>query len=336
MIRKFLIERISWVSLIVLLQLLALILAYLDSSLSIDSMFYYVFLSLVISSLFVVIRYFKETSFFKELDLRDSTTDITSLPEPNSPFESFIYNEITSLIEQLEKDSSTNRLLLEQEKDEMLSWIHEVKTPLTALKLIIDRTEDHQLKSELMHEWLRIYYLLDQQLHKKRIPFIENDLFIENVELESILYSEIHMLRSWCLKKGIGFDVELSSTHVLTDVKWLSFILRQILTNAVKYSEEGSEITIQSAVQKGQTILNVTDNGRGIDPPRDVPRIFDKGFTSINKHQDQHATGMGLYLAKKAAIPLGIHISVWSTVGRGTTFTLTFSKENRFLQIQGE
>ncbi|WP_332633953.1 sensor histidine kinase [Halalkalibacter flavus] len=334
MIKKFLMERISWIMLIVLLQLLALILAYLDPSLSIDSMFYYVFLSLVISSLFVVIRYFKETSFFKELDLRESTTDITSLPEPNSPFESFIYKQITSPIEQLEINASTNQLLFEQEKDELLSWIHEVKTPLTALQLIIDRTEDHQLKSELIHEWLRIHYLLDQQLHQKRIPFIENDLFIENVELESLLYSEIRTLRSWCLKKGIGFDVELVATHVLTDAKWLSFILRQLLTNAVKYSKEGSEISIQSADQMGQTILTVADSGRGIDP-RDLPRIFDKGFTSTSKHQDQHATGMGLYLAKKAATPLGIHISVQSTVGRGTTLTLTFSKENRFLQIQG-
>ncbi|TCK98039.1 OmpR family two-component system bacitracin resistance sensor histidine kinase BceS [Natranaerovirga hydrolytica] len=334
MIKKFLMERISWIILIVLLPLLALILAYLDPALSIDSIFYYVFLSLVISFLFVFIRYFKETSFYKELALRDSTTDITSLPEPNSSFESFIYKQITSSIEQLEKDASTNRLLLEQEKDDLLSWIHEVKTPLTALKLIIDRSEDHQLKSDLMHEWLRIHYLLDQQLHQKRIPFIENDLFIEKVELESLLYSEIHTLRSWCLKKGIGFDVELNSTHVLTDGKWLSFILRQLLTNAVKYSEEGSEITIQSVDKVGQTILTVADNGRGIDP-RDVSRIFDKGFTSTSKYQDQHATGMGLYLAKKAAIPLGIRISIQSILGKGTTVTLTFSKENQFLQIQG-
>ncbi|WP_416147565.1 sensor histidine kinase [Salipaludibacillus sp. HK11] len=334
MIRKFVMERISWLILVVFLLLLSLLMAYLDPSLSLDSMFYYVFLSLVISILFVVHRYFKETSFFKELDTRDSTTDITSLPEPNSPFESFIYKQITTPIEQLAKDVSTNQLLLEEEKDDLLAWIHEVKTPLTALRLIIDRTEDQQLKSELMYEWLRIYYLLDQQLHQKRIPFIENDLFIENVELESLLYSEIRTLRSWCLKKGIGFDVELHSTHVLTDTKWLAFILRQLLTNAVKYSEEGSEITVQSTDQKGQTILTVADNGRGIDS-RDVPRIFDKGFTSTGKNQDQHATGMGLYLAKKAAIPLGIHISVRSIISSGTTFTLTFSKENRFLEIQG-
>ncbi|WEG17352.1 sensor histidine kinase [Alkalihalophilus pseudofirmus] len=334
MIRTFIKERISWIFLIVLLQLLGLFMAYLDPSLSLESMLYYMFLSLVISSLFVIIRYFRETAFFKELDARDSTTDITTLPQPNSPFEALVYGQITSPVEQLEKEASINQLLLEQEKDELLSWIHEVKTPLTALRLIIDRTNDPTLKSELMHEWLRIHFLLDQQLHQKRIPFIENDLFIEKVDLEPLLYSEIHTLRSWCVKKGIGFDVELASSEVLTDAKWLAFILRQLLTNAVKYSEEGSEIRIQSSVQKGQTTLTVADNGRGIDP-RDLSRIFDKGFTSTSQHQDQHATGMGLYLAKKAAAPLGIHISVQSTVGSGTTFTLTFSQENQFLQIQG-
>ncbi|MDG5473137.1 sensor histidine kinase [Jeotgalibacillus sp. ET6] len=333
MIRKFLMERISWIGLILLLQLVGLTIAYLDPSLSFSSMMYYVFLSLVISSVFIIIRYFRETPFYKELELREATTDLTSFPEPNSPFEGSVYEQVTSAIEKLEKDASHNQLLLEEEKDELLSWIHEVKTPLTAMKLIIDRTENHQLKSELMYEWLRIYYLLDQQLHQKRIPFIENDLFIEKVELEPLIYSEIHTLRSWCLKKKIGFEVELDSPHVLSDAKWLAFILRQLLTNAVKYSHEGSDITIHSSQHMGQTVLTLSDQGRGI-AARDLPRIFDKGFTSTG-NPDQHATGMGLYLAQKASVPLHLHLSVQSTVGTGTTVMLTFPKENQFLEIQG-
>ncbi|MGD7045847.1 ATP-binding protein [Jeotgalibacillus proteolyticus] len=333
MIRKFLMERISWIGLILLLQLVGLTIAYLDPSLSFSSMMYYVFLSLVISSVFVVIRYFKETLFYKELELREATTDLTSFPEPNSPFEASVYEQVTTAIERLEKDASHNQLLLEEEKDELLSWIHEIKTPLTAMKLIIDRTQNHQLKSELMYEWLRIYYLLDQQLHQKRIPFIENDLFIEKVELEPLIYSEIHTLRSWCLKKKIGFEVVLDSPHVLTDAKWLSFILRQLLTNAVKYSHEDSDIALHSSQHMGQTTLTLSDQGRGI-AARDLPRIFEKGFTSTG-NPDQHATGMGLYLAKKASVPLQLHLSVQSTVGTGTIVTITFPKENQFLKIQG-
>ena len=76
-------------------------------------------------------------------------------------------------------------MTLEQEKDELLSWIHEVKTPLTAMHLMIDRLDDETMKTHLTYEWLRIHLLLDQQLHQKRIPFIENDLYIENIDLET-------------------------------------------------------------------------------------------------------------------------------------------------------
>ena len=155
------------------------------------------------------------------------------------------------------------------------------------------------MKSHLTYEWLRIHLLLDQQLHQRRIPFIENDLYIENTDLETIIFDEIKTLQSWCIQKGIGFDIQLEVTEVLTDAKWLAFIIRQLLTNAIKYSEE-SDIMIYSHEQAGQTILEVKDSGRGIDP-KDLSRIFDKGFTSTTNHHDNAATGMGLYLTKKAA-----------------------------------
>ena len=101
------------------------------------------------------------------------------------------------------------------------------------------------------------------------------------------------------MQKGIGFDVDLEITNVLSDAKWLSFIIRQLLTNAIKYSE-ASDIMITKLSEDDQTKLEIKDSGRGIDP-KDLPRIFDKGFTSTTKHQDHAATGMGLYLAKKGS-----------------------------------
>lgn len=107
--------------------------------------------------------------------------------------------------------------------------------------------------------------------------------------------------------------------------------MRQILTNAVKYSES-SDIIINSYPYADQVILEVKDHGRGINP-KDISRIFDKGFTSTTMRQDNAATGMGLYLAKKAAQSLLIQISVESALGVGSTFTLTFPKRNEFLNI---
>ncbi|WP_158734679.1 sensor histidine kinase [Alteribacillus sp. YIM 98480] len=334
MIRKYLRERRSWILMFMFLQVLALFITYLDSSIPYSAVMYYVFLSTIIFTIFIIIRYHQEVKFFIELSERKKDTDITTLPEPNRPFEKLIEQSISQPIEELKAEVSTQHTLLEQEKDEMLAWIHEVKTPLTAMQLIIDRVEDRHLKLQLTHEWMRVHLLLDQQLHQKRMPFMENDLYMEKIELASIVYSEINTLRSWCLQKGIGFNIDLTVINVLSDSKWLSFIIRQFLTNAVKYSEKGSDISISSSKHNGQTIFTVADSGRGIEA-RDLQRIFDKGFTSTSQHQDNTASGMGLYLAKKVASSLHIHINVQSEFGCGTSFSLTFPKANEFVDIQG-
>ncbi|MEC3884233.1 sensor histidine kinase [Halobacillus sp. HZG1] len=332
MIRKFLIERISWILLIVTLQLLALFVAFVDQTVPLSSMLYYILLSGLLVVLFLFIRYRKETRFYTEIEERDNDLDLTTFPEADSPFEAVIETNVRDQMEQLKQESSRNQSLLEQEKDELLSWIHEVKTPMTAMRLIIDRIDDFKLKSQLTFEWMRIHLLLDQQLHQKRIPFIENDLYIEEVELEPLLFNEIKSLRSWCMQKGIGFEIDLQAETVLTDAKWLAFICRQLMTNAIKYSEE-SEITISSTEEVGRVKLIIQDEGRGIDP-RDLSRIFEKGFTSTTAHQDQAATGMGLYLTDQIRKALKIDIDVQSELGRGTTFILLFPEPNEFTKLR--
>ncbi len=331
MIRKYIIERRSWIMLFMLQQLLIVFVAFIDSEIPLQSILYLVFLSMILFTIFLVFRYNKETRFYKSLEERDDNLDLTSMSSSESPFEVIIENSMTNQTEWLKKTASINLINLEQEKDDLLSWIHEVKTPLTAMHLMIDRIEDEAMKTHLTYEWLRIHLLLDQQLHQRRIPFIENDLYIEETDIETIIFDEIKTLKSWCIQKGIGFDINLEVAEVLSDAKWLAFILRQLLTNAVKYSQ-ASDITIQSYQSAEHTSLEVTDRGRGIDP-RDLPRIFDKGFTSTTMHQDTAATGMGLYLAQKVAKSLLIQIHVTSAIGIGTTVTLTFPQKNEFVRI---
>jgi two-component system, OmpR family, bacitracin resistance sensor histidine kinase BceS len=332
MFTTYLKERGSWILLFLLLQFLAVFIAYIDSAVSLTSILYYVFLSLIIFMIFLVMRYQKEMKFYQELEEAQDTMDF-SHREFLSPFERMAAESITRHFEGLRNKVSENERMLDEEKDELLSWIHEVKTPLTALSLMIDRLEDQRLKKEMTYEWLRIHLLLDQQLHQRRIPFMENDLYIERTDLESVIFGEVKTLQSWCIQKGIGFDFDLESKEVMTDAKWLAFIIRQLLTNAVKYSER-SDILITSDQRNGQTILEVADTGRGIDS-RDLPRIFEKGFTSTAHHQDNAATGMGLYLARKAADSLKIKIDVESAPGKGSTFKLTFPKSNDFVRITG-
>lgn len=333
MILAYLRERLSWILFFLLIQLLLLFIAAVDSQIPLMPILYIVFLSTMLFSLFLVLRYNRETKFYKSLQAWDDTYDLSSISEPESPFETVAMDALTLQTERFKKESSSHLMEIQEEKDDLLSWIHEVKTPLTTMQLMIERVDDETLKAQLQYEWLRIHLLLDQQLHQRRIPFIRNDLLIEVSALEPIIFQEIRALKSWCMQKGIGFDVSLEVAEVLSDAKWLGFLFRQLLTNAVKYSHS-SDIVIKSELVDDHVRLTVQDFGRGIDP-KDMSRIFDKGFTSTTSHQDSAATGMGLYLTQKVADALLIRIQVESKLGMGTIFTLIFPKRNDFVSITG-
>ncbi|KPL58225.1 sensor histidine kinase [Rossellomorea vietnamensis] len=333
MIRTYLRERKSWISFVLGLHLLWIFIAYIDTALPLQPIIYMVFLSLLFFIVFVFIRYQKETRFFKRLKEWDHNLNITGVDAPDTPFQEIVSDSLSEQANLLRKTASENRVMLEQEKDDLLSWIHEVKTPLTAMHLMIERLEDKPLKSHLKYEWLRIHLLLDQQLHQKRMSFMENDLYIEDTELESVIFQEIKTLQSWCIQKGIGFDIQLEVTNVLSDAKWLAFMIRQLLTNAVKYSSQ-TDIALLSKKRGGKVTLTIQDFGRGIDS-RDLPRIFEKGFTSTTDHNDHASTGMGLYLTKRVSETLLISIDIESKRGEGTRITLTFPEKNDFVQLTG-
>ncbi|BBA77355.1 MULTISPECIES: sensor histidine kinase [Bacillus] len=326
MIKSFLLERKSWIAMFLLQQAVLLFAAYIDPSIPFLSVLYFVYLSLLVFLVFLLFRYRKETAYYKSLREWDANLDMSYLKAPDSPFESIVEESIEGQTEQLRKSSLHLQAASEHEKDDLMSWIHEVKTPLTAMHLMIERLDEHQLKAPLLYEWLRIHHLLDQQLHQKRLSFIENDLSFQRIQLRPLVFKEIKNLQSWCIQKGIGFDIQLDSPDVHSDGKWLSFIIRQLLSNAVKYSE-ADDITVKSYEQNGRVHVDIEDRGIGIEP-KDLPRIFEKGFTSTRMRRDHASTGMGLYLAQKAAAPLLIRISVRSEPESGTVFTLVFPKQN--------
>lgn len=332
MIIKYLIEKLSWIIFILLLQAVSLFVAYVDQAIPFMPVLYIVGINLILLFTFLIINYMRATRFYKSLMTWDHTYDLGELKDAGSPFEHIVEEAIRAQTIRYRQESHTNFILLEQEKDDLLAWIHEVKTPLTAMKLMIDRQDNGlPIKNELSYEWLRIHHLLDQQLHQKRIPFIKNDLVLRQVKLEAVFNSEIHALRSWCIVKGIGFELDFEVEEVVTDEKWLGFMIRQILTNAVKYSNS-SDITIHSFYDKEHVKFSISDLGRGI-LEKDISRIFEKGFTSSDGRQQGDATGMGLYLAKQVADALNIQVEVTSLWGEGTTFTFTFSQQNNFVSL---
>ncbi|MGM9951159.1 MAG: sensor histidine kinase [Lysinibacillus sp.] len=241
-------------------------------------------------------------------------------------------------LEELEsKARMISRLSIQrqEESDELLAWVHEMKAPLTAMKLMIEQIEEAKLRSKLEQEWLRIYLLLDRQLHQTRLLTIEQDNRLEQVRLREVVYKEIRDFQPWCMEKGIGFEVDELDQVIKTDAKWLGFIVRQVLSNAIKYSPVDEMIHITAHIDdSGHPVLQIRDGGPGIKA-EDLPRIFKKSYTGTVGRESTAATGMGLYLAKSAATKLGISLKVDSEVGKGTTVTVRFPVENAYDQSYG-
>ncbi|GBF72576.1 two-component sensor histidine kinase [Paenibacillus sp. 598K] len=333
MIRSFLVERRSWLLLLLFIHLLPPLIAAIDVSIPLLPVLYITLLSGLVCLVFLIARYPRETRFYRQLRDWDPSDGTAALAEADHPLARIVEAAISEQAQHYKREAARQGELLEQEKDELLSWIHEVKTPLTAMQLGMERVSDPVVKARLAYEWLRIHHLLDQQLHQRRLPYMDNDLFIERTKLAPIVVQEIQPLRSWCMQKGIGFEMDLQAEYVLTDAKWLGFIIRQLLTNAVKYSDTG-DIAVISREANDQVIVEVRDVGRGISA-KDLPRIFDRGFTSTSMHQDSAATGMGLYLAHKAALNLHIRIEVESVSSSGSTFRLRFPVANEMSRMGG-
>ena len=313
------------------------ILFRLDTGLANVSIAYVNILLCVSFSLFLIWRYRVEIlqlgNFLGNLDtlLDQSYNKNITL----SPFQRAYIAKLENVF--LEKNATLNdmKLQLQEETDDLLAWVHEVKAPLTSLNLLIAQLEDVTVQRKLEYEWLRLHLLVDQQLHQTRFTSIGKDNYLTEIELHLIVYKEIRAMQTWCIGKNIGFDITDLHKSVMTDGKWLAFIIRQILSNAIKYSPKSSEIKIATEIDgTGATLLHIKDKGIGIRK-EDLPRIFQKSYTGTVGRESAQSTGMGLYLADSVAQKLGIHISVQSYVGEGSVFTLRFPLENEYIQIAG-
>lgn len=252
-----------------------------------------------------------------------------------SPFQRAYLAKIEDVFR--EKDASLNdmKVQLQEDTDDLLAWVHEVKAPLTSMNLMITQVEDATIRRKLEYEWLRLHLLVDQQLHQTRFASIEKDNYMNEIMLRAVVYEEIRAMQTWCLGKNIGFDVSDLQESVMTDGKWLAFIVRQILSNAIKYSPENTEILVFTEVDhSGARLLHIKDNGIGIRS-EDLPRIFQKSYTGTVGRESAQSTGMGLYLAHNVAQKIGIRISVQSVVGEGSIFTLRFPIQNEYTKLTG-
>ena len=202
-------------------------------------------------------------------------------------------------------------------------WVHQMKTPLSVIELIIQDREDEQMTS-IQEETDKLEKGLEMVLYAARVEVFEQDFHVQPVSLKSTIDQAIRENKRLFIKNQVYPDVHLSPTIVESDEKWLEFVFNQIITNAIKYSaEKGQKVYIYDEKDEKGTHLIIRDMGVGI-PKTDVKRVFDPFFTGENGRIYRESTGMGLYLVKEVCEKLGHEVEIESVQGEGTLVKIHF------------
>lgn len=213
-------------------------------------------------------------------------------------------------------------------------WTHEIKTPLTAMELLIEN-HPSELTKTLRYELEALQRYTRQALYYARSNCAEQDYFIKETDINGVIHQAIADNSRYLMRHDFGIEIGEGMGSVFTDGKWLRFILDQLIANAVKYRGAQPLLRFFERDEAGRHTLSVADNGIGI-PVRDLTRVFEKGFTGENGRKTEHATGIGLYLVRKLCDKLDIAVSVTSGgTGCGTTVQLSFHENDYITSVQG-
>lgn len=241
------------------------------------------------------------------------------LTEPAAPEGPLAQRRMMEAVESLRREVARLEGQLAGRQDELMEyytlWAHQVKTPLAAMGLIL---QSNPGDSEAMRQELfKTERYVELVLGYLRIYSMNADLRLERCPVRPIAAQAVKKFAPQFIYKGLSLELEDFSNQVVTDRKWLLFMLEQIISNAVKYTERG---VIRIAMDQND-VLSIRDQGVGVDPA-DLPRVFERGFTGRNGRAEATSTGLGLYLTRRVADTLHNRLEMESQVGQGTTVRL--------------
>ncbi len=293
------------------------------------------FLIIAISVFFMFVDYKRWKCNYKEIyeSVTGGKEINLSILGGNHVFEVWLIKEILK-IKDREKNEKVQEVKdnLDEINDYMTKWIHEVKIPLSVCELILDKMEETNISEQLRLEMDRIKFLINQVLYISRASSFSEDLQVGEINVARIIKAVVKKNASFFIAKKINLNFENIDFNVITDEKWISYIIDQIINNSCKYMYEGGRIDIWGEENDKEITLHIKDNGIGIEK-KDIRRIFDKGFTGENGRQFGKSTGMGLYLSKKIIDKLNHQLKVESQVGIGTEFIIYFYKLSDYFNV---
>ena len=279
----------------------------------------------------IIFDYFRKYKFYKKilntLDKLDKKYLILEmLKKPNfydgEIFYQILYDINKSMIENVKEYN----LSITDFKEYVEMWIHEVKTPLAATRLILEN-HPSEITRAMDEEMQQINYYLEQALYYARSNSVEKDYLVKELSLKEVVENAVKANAKSLIGNKIKIKIENLDQKIFSDEKWVLFILNQVISNAIKYKKEEAEISFCARCEKNEILLEIRDNGIGISP-KDLPRITDKGYTGTTGRNYQKSTGMGLYLCKKLCSKLQLSFYIESKEEEYTKVTIGFPRNS--------
>lgn len=262
--------------------------------------------------------YHKKYSSLKSLE-----TGITFSLQGIEPSKDRLEESYQILLELLFESKQKEQNEMEQKSKDLREyftmWVHQIKTPISAMRLLLQEKSEVTDLAEEMDELFRIEQYVEMALQYTRLDSESTDFLIKTTDLDPVIKGAIHKYARLFIRKKIKLEYSNVDAQVMTDEKWLGFVIEQLLSNAIKYTSAG---TISIYMEKENELV-IADTGIGIRE-EDLPRVFEKGYTGYNGRENQHSTGIGLYLCSKIMKKLSHGIRIESEAGKGTRVFITF------------
>ena len=261
-----------------------------------------------------------------EIDEKYLVADLLAKPELSE--EEIVCDILKAMEFSMADKVSDYRRRSEEYKEYVETWVHEVKIPISTARMIIENhRSDSVEESGIMDEVERISTYVEQALFYARSEAVEKDYYVKSLNLSEVVGSALTARKKSLIAMKASIDMaELEDAEeVLSDGKWLTFIIGQIIDNSIKYAKADEKLSLSFFVREdeGKKSLVIKDNGIGMKE-EETGRAFEKGFTGSNGRIGKASTGIGLYLCKKLCLRLGHDINIESRIGEGTSVIIDF------------
>lgn len=261
----------------------------------------------------------------RHLELQQILKSLPTLPQTLPQPQAILEEDYRALTRALLAQQRTLETQLNSRYQDMLDyytlWAHQIKTPIAAMRLLLQDADTDEQRA-LLEQVQSVEQYVEMVLGYLRLESPSSDYVIRNYALDDIVRQAVRKFASQFIRRKLRLEYTPLNVSVITDEKWLLFVIEQVLSNALKYTRSGSvSITLEAP-----KTLCIRDTGIGI-APEDLPRVFEKGYTGCNGRTDKRATGIGLYLCRRILEKLGHSITIASTPGVGTTVRIGLEQD---------